>query len=192
VRLNLRTLLLIGVAVLVVGFVLANRLGGGTSTGGTATSATGGSTIGGQPNDVTGSSEPTTGKGQDHAGDDGTDDAPVMVEPTEQPDVQEAAAQFAAAWLNAYGQSAQQWRDGLTARMTDDLVTEMAMADPKTVPAGAKVGEVNTTVQGALLGADVTIVTDAAKPEPVGMLRLTLVEKDRSWLVTEIDWEAAK
>jgi hypothetical protein len=189
-KLRLRTLVLIVVLVVAAGFVVANRLGG-TSTGGTATAVTDSTSPSGP------AAEPEAGHtaddGHDHAGDDGTEDEPpVMVKPTEQPDVEEAAAQFAAAWLNAFGQSPQQWRDGLKPRMTDDLAVEMAEADPQSVPAAAKVGAVTATVQGSLNGADVKVVSDAAKPEEVGTLSLTLLDRGGRWLVSEIDWAAAK
>lgn len=192
-NMSLRTLLLILAGLVVVGFVVADRVGGGPSTGGTAMTVTDSDTLGAQPGTVDGSEPPHPEESHDHAGDDGSEDAPpVMVQPTRQPDVQESATQFAAAWLNAYGQSAQQWRDGLTPRMTADLVELMKNADPQSVPAGAKVGTVTATVQGSLMGADAQVVTDEAKPKTVGILRLTLLENDGRWLVTEIDWEAQK
>lgn len=132
----------------------------------------------------------STGRSAPADDDDGVggDPAPALV-PTDQPDVKEAATQFAAAWLNAHGQDENTWRTNLNGRITEELAAALADADPDTVPAGARAGTVTVTAQGSLLGADAPIVTADAKRTPLGTLHLTLVQRNHTWLVSEIDWD---
>lgn len=189
----------VGVAAL---FVLVLRFGPGQPTTSVPTRVDGGAAVttdvavGGPPSGPGQQATPgrsaassSTAPHDDEHG-DGTDDtAPVLVQPTSNPPVQEAATQFTAAWLNTYGQTAESWRASLTERVTDDLAADLAAADPGTVPAGAKTGPVDVTVQGSLYGADAPIVTNDAARKPLGTLHLTLVQRAGAWLVSEIDWE---
>lgn len=126
-------------------------------------------------------------------GDDGVaEDPPSIIKPTEKPDVREAATAFAASWLNTYPRvSPAAWRARLLDQMTSELAADMADADPASVPAGGKVGSpVQVKVDGSLHTAEVPVVTaGTAKPQPIGTLRLTLVNNTGTWLISEIDWE---
>lgn len=121
-------------------------------------------------------------------GDDGGDD-PVFAQPTTRPDVNQTAADFAAAWLNTYGQSADSWRENVIARVTDDVAADLAEADPHSVPRAAMTGNVTATRQGDLLGADVTVLTADTKRSKLGVLKLEIVEVDGRMLISSIDWE---
>lgn len=116
---------------------------------------------------------------------------PPRREPTENEAVEQAAASFAAAWLNTFGKTPQQWRDALTPRVTADLAEQLAIADPATVPTSAKVsGDLKVTTEGDLFNADVPIAaTDGTRK--IGDLNLTLVQRGGKYLVTEIDWTVA-
>ena len=123
------------------------------------------------------------------AGDDGTDDTgPVLVQPTSRPDVQRAAADFVAAWLNTYGQSAQSWRQSLLPRVTAGLAADLADADPASVPAAATTGQVTVNQQESLVTADATVLRDDTKRAKLGVLSLTLLNEHGTWLVSQIDW----
>jgi hypothetical protein len=115
------------------------------------------------------------------------------VDPTYSPATQEAAAQFAAVWLNKSGKTAAQWRAGLTELVTKAEAADLAYADPDSVPVGAKVGEpIPVAADGDLWRAGVPVVTVAAAPKPVGVLSLALVRSGGRWLVAEIDWQGAR
>lgn len=126
-------------------------------------------------------------------GDDGlVGTPPIMVQPTQQPDVRETAADFAAAWLNTYGQSAETWRATLVPRVTPDLAASLTTADPASVPAAGRVGNpIAVTAEGGLYNAAVPVVRAAgAAPGPAGTLRLTLIRgAGGRWVVSEIDWQ---
>lgn len=122
--------------------------------------------------------------------DDGGD--PILINPTTQPDVREAATAFTAAWLNTYGQTAEAWRAALTPRVTPDLAGELAYADPVSVPGNAKAGTpVAVTAEGDLFNAAVPVDDATTKGKTLGELRLTIVKRSGKWLVSEIDWKGA-
>ena len=137
------------------------------------------------------SSAPASPVEEEH--DDSTaDGSPLLVQPTKEPDAKEAATAFAAAWLNTSSRNADTWRAGLTDRITPVLAEELALADPKSVPAGCRTGEVVLSKQGSLVDAEAPVVTNEAKPKPVGTLILTLLQDGGRWVVSEIDWEPAR
>jgi len=195
-----RNVILIAVILIGLVAVIANKVGGTSRGTAAATSGRTGATgfTDGQvpfdPNATTDSSSPApTGSKTTSSGDDGTDDTPpVLVQPTTQPGVKETASAFAAAWLNTFGKNAETWRYGLNAYLTADEATALANADPESVPAGCRVGTVTVTQQGDLHGADVQVVTDETTPKAQGTLTLTMVQRNGSWLVSEIDWKAQR
>lgn len=187
-------------ALVAVVFIAVNRFGGSAPSGTAAqpqtvnspSSAAASAGIGTPP---PGSGTPASNIPADPDGDGAEDDEPpVMLTPTEKPDVKEAATAFAAAWLNTYRASPATWRAGLLDRVTPQLGADLAEADPASVPAGGRVGNpVKVIKEGVLLNAEVPVVTaGTSKPEPVGTLLLTLLEHDGTWLVSEIDWRDKK
>jgi hypothetical protein len=134
--------------------------------------------------------KPASSKPATNDGDDGADDdtAPVLVQPTTQADVKQAATEFVAAWLNTYGQTPQAWRQALLPRVTADLGTDLADADPGSVPAAAKAGPVTITSQGVLATADAVVLRDDATHTKLGVLHLTVVDEHGTHLISEIDW----
>ncbi len=204
-----RLVIVAAAATAFVGLLLVSRFGGGPASmfdapRTVATSGATGSTVevsAGPPassattaalaatTPAVAASAPPTGH---DGGDDGTGDGVPLVQPTTAPDAAEAATAFTAAWLNTANRSAATWRAGILDRVTDDLAAELADADPDTVPAAAKTGPVTLTKQGGLLGADAPIVTNEPDPQPVGTLKLTLLQRGGHWLISEIDWVPAR
>lgn len=195
-----RMLLLAVLALAAVVIIAINRFGGTSappgSTAGQQQSvdmpATSTTTAAGQAPAAGTSSTPAPSQPVDEHGDGAEDDEPpVMITPTDRPDVKESATAFAAAWLNTFRASPDTWRAGLLDRVTGELGADLADADPASVPAGGRVGNpVKVTAQGALLNAEVPVVTaGTTKPQPIGTLLLTLVDTDGAWLVSEIDWK---
>lgn len=194
--------ILLGLAVVVVLLVLIiNRFGRNdpagiaqtTTGGGNATAAAGDlpfTTVSSLPTAEPSSSSPTakphTSTAADNDGAAG--DPPVLVQPTNRPDVQQAAAEFTAAWLNTFGQSREAWRQGLLPRVTAELAAELADADPGTVPAGALAGKATVTQQESLVTADVDVLRDDAKHAKIGVLTLTMLKQHNAWLASQIDW----
>lgn len=130
-----------------------------------------------------------TGTAPDHDEDGGD---PILVDPTNQPDVREAATAFTAAWLNTYGKTAEAWRAALTPRVTPDLAGDLAYADPDSVPVAAQAGTpVAVSAEGDLFNATIPVTETTAKPKTLGELRLTIVKRGDRWLVSEIDWQGA-
>jgi hypothetical protein len=126
-------------------------------------------------------------------GDDGGDDPPIIASPADRPDVSEAAAAFAAAWLNTTGRSAAVWRAGLADRVTGDLAEDLSYADPQSVPAGGAVGSpVKVTAEGSLFNAAVPVVEAVPNGKAIGTLILTLLSNRGDWKVSEIDWKASR
>lgn len=134
---------------------------------------------------------PTVAATSEPPGEDGPAvDPPAGPQPTTNPEVQEAATAFTAAWLNTYGQTAENWRRALYPRVTPDLVQDLTLADPASVPTAGRVVDegVVVTVEGSLLNADAPIISGVTR-KPIGSLRLTLVAAGGGkWLVSEIDW----
>lgn len=201
----IRQLVLIGAFGAVILLLIANRIGrhDTAGAGGVPQIVTTSTTAGAGDVPVITASNPTasnptatspsrtpTNKATTPAdGDDGADDtAPVLVQPTDRPDVKQAATQFAAAWLNTYGQSPASWRQALLTRVTTDLGTDLADADPASVPSGAAVGLVTVGQQESLLSADADVLRTDTHAK-LGVLRLTLVDQHGTWLISEIDWE---
>jgi len=186
--------ILIAVAVVAVaGMLLVSRFSGGTSgVAIQAPAAPGNSSTEASP-DPSVPAAPSSGTPTTDEHDDGADDdAPILVTPTTKPDVREAGIQFAAAWLNTYGQNPASWRAGLTPRVTPDLAEDLAYADPESVPAGGRVADpVTVTAEGALFNVDAPVVTADTKAQPLGILNLTLLNAGGKWLVSEIDWQAS-
>ncbi|GAA2269508.1 hypothetical protein GCM10009853_023860 [Glycomyces scopariae] len=94
----------------------------------------------------------------------------------------ETAVEFAEAWLNPDGRSAQGWHDSIEPFLTSDSADAMEGVDPETVPAEEVVGEATTE------GLKVSVPLDT------GTLTLTMVEgsnpwTENGWLVSAIDWE---
>lgn len=126
--------------------------------------------------------------------DDGVVD-PGPSSPTPPPDVREAAAAFAAAWLNAYAQTPQQWHDALAKRVTDDLAGELAGVDPRgQVPVGRVDDKVDVAAVGSVWEATVPIVERRGGPK-LGVLTVLVVRDTNAtfrtgqWLIAELDWE---
>jgi hypothetical protein len=195
-RFSPRTIVLAAAVIVAIGLLIASRFAGGggaaevpyaaPASSGTAT------TPGTAGTSAAPAAGPTATRPAADDGDDGADVPPVLVQPTGQPGVQEAGTQFAAAWLNTYGQTAANWVAGLTPRVTPDLAGDLADADPASVPAGGKVsGKVLATADGSLYNVVAPVVTADAKAQPLGTLTLTMIHKGGTWLVSEIDWQAA-
>lgn len=191
-----RLVVLAGLAAGLAVLLIANRFAGSasdselpsqpavTATGAGSTAPAGASAA---PSPTT---KPTAATTDD--GDDGAEGTPILVEPTKKADVQEAGTQFAAAWLNTFGQSPENWRAGITSRATPDLAADLADADPASVPAGGRVaGTVGVTAEGSLYNVAAPVVTADNKKQPLGTLTLTMVNAGGKWLVSEIDWKAA-
>jgi hypothetical protein len=166
-----------------------------TATGGSSTTAAGDLPFTTDSSLPTAAPSPSSPAAAPHtsssaAGDnDGADDtAPVLVQPTSRPDVQQAAAEFTAAWLNTFGQSPEAWRQGLLPRVTAELAAELAGADPGSVPAGALAGKATVTQQESLVTADVDVLRDDTKHAKIGVLTLTMLKQHGTWMVSQIDW----
>jgi hypothetical protein len=123
--------------------------------------------------------------------DDGIGDAPATATPTTDPAATEAVTAFAAAWLNTYGRTDDQWRTGIVERVTADLAADLHDADPSTVPAGGRVGQVKMRLDGQLTVADVQVVTAGGPKQTLGTLHLSVVNRG-GWKISEIDWEGPR
>jgi hypothetical protein len=200
-RLTPRQLILIAAGVFVA-LLLFNRAGhsGAGSGAGDRPAAAASTTTDDGDVPITTSSLPATSSSSPAAprssatgdGDDGTDDTgPVLVQPTARPDVQRAAVEFVAAWLNTYGQSAESWREGLLPRVTAGLAADLADADPASVPAAAITGQVTVHQQESLVTADATVLSNDTKRTKLGIVSLTMLNEHGTWLVSQIDWTRA-
>jgi hypothetical protein len=129
------------------------------------------------------------------AGDDGDDDGTVdQAAPTAtiDPAAKEAVTAFTAAWLNTYKVTPDQWRAGILPRVTEDMAAALADADPATVPDGGRVGTVTMGLDSQLTVADVKVAAAAGPAATLGTLHLSVVDHNGTWLISEIDWAAAK
>lgn len=115
--------------------------------------------------------------------DDGSVAVPSAVSPVTSPGAatpQQVASEFATAWLRS-DLSAAAWRTALDAHATSRLASELADADPQTVPA--------TRVTGALaLTEHTSSWVEVAIPMDSGTLRLSLLARDGVWAVDTVDW----
>jgi hypothetical protein len=195
-----RVLVVATVAAAVVVVAVANRCGGPTGPGSAHPARTTIALTGPAGPAPAASDTPSTlrsaSTGAPSPVDDGTSaraDQPATI--TNGPaDPREAAAEFAATWLNTLGKTPEQWRTTLTSMITPQLADLLANADPATVPAG-RVGVVGrpTPAGDALVQVPVPVVTSggASSGAPVGTLTLTLTGASHRWLVSEIDWTPA-
>ncbi len=139
------------------------------------------------------------------------DDGANVPSPTAQPDpIRDAAVTFVAAWLNTWPQTAESWRANLTevdpfTRQPQWVTVELAATildpaapmDPETVPVGVMSPFVPPKVTLVADGiADVAILVvdqtmDRQHPTPLGTVTVTMVERGRRWLTSEIDWSPA-
>jgi hypothetical protein len=112
------------------------------------------------------------------------DPSPSLKQPASGQQALSVATSFAENWINK-NRSASSWRGSLQPLSTKTLTTELAGADPISVPAQRISGPATTEVH-AETSADVIFPTDAGK------LRLRLVfGAEGRWLVDGIDWERA-
>lgn len=139
------------------------------------------------------------------ADDDVTATAPS---PTAKPDpIREAGVTFVAAWLNTSG-TPTEWRAKLTVseigsfrpryvtpELKATILDPAAPMDPESVPVGTITRDsAAITVTSVADGiADVAVpvvnaVMDRQRPQPVGTVTVTMLERDGRWLVSEIDW----
>lgn len=137
------------------------------------------------------SSPAQTGQTTGDGGDDGVGD-PAPATATIDPAAKEAATAFTAAWLNTYNVNPEQWRAGVIPRVTADVADDLADADPETVPDGGRVGTVKMSLDSQLTVADVTVIAAAGPAATLGTVHLSVVKQDGTWLISEIDWAAAK
>ncbi|MFB9183004.1 hypothetical protein ACFFX1_33125 [Dactylosporangium sucinum] len=113
-----------------------------------------------------------------------------VVEPSAAPslskgaaDANTVAARFANAWLRKTGLTGEQWRAGLKADASTELMAELAETDPDDVPASTITGPVALEN----FGAD----TRARFPADGGTIVLGLQVINGRWQITSLDWEAA-
>lgn len=92
------------------------------------------------------------------------------------------ASDFATAWLNHRGVSAEEWHTALRPFTTEQMAGKLAGVDPSGVPAERRTGEPVLVPHTAGL-VEVTFPVDS------GRLRLELVAPDGRWLVDAVDWE---
>lgn len=130
-----------------------------------------------------------------HGNDGVADTAAPTINPTEQMQVRETAAAFAAVWLNAYGQTKEQWYAAVAKRVTDDQAAALADVDPRgQVPVGHVGDKVEPILEQSLWTAVVPILDRRGGTE-IGKLNLVVVRATNAtfraaqWLVSEIDWE---
>jgi hypothetical protein len=129
------------------------------------------------------SADPLSSLGDD--GVDGGDDlesvAPALSKGAA--DVSTVATRFAKAWLRKPGITGAQWRAGLNADASADLMSELADTDPSDVPTATITGPLALTN----MGQDAT----AKFPAEGGTIVLELQVIGGRWQVTSLDWEAA-
>lgn len=190
-----RQVMLAAVASVALVVLLISRFSGSSASdvtrpqpAGTATSTTAD-----QPTTVQPSAAPAEDEHGHEEGELTSEPPPIMINPTQQPDVKEAAISFTAAWLNTYGQTPEAWRASLTQRVTRELADELALADPATVPAVAKAGsDVKVTSEGSLFHAATPVIEVSPEAKLIGTLDLTVIRKDNRWVISEIDWQVAR
>lgn len=132
---------------------------------------------------------------EDHTDDGVADTVPPPINPTEQMQVREAAAAFAAVWLNAFGQSKEQWHTAVAKRVTEEQATALAGVEPRgQVPVGYVGDKVEPVLEGSLWTAIVPILdrrggTEIGKLSLVVVLATNATFREAQWLISEIDWE---
>jgi hypothetical protein len=190
-----RALAIIAGTVVFAGLLVASWFAGASTTG-HPSSPDGGSLRWSAPPalSATPSSVPTTaspgpvnpGSDQPAPGDPGEDPVEPTATQAAPADVIEAAASYAAAWLNVTGQPDAQWRANLEPKETAELKALMADADPSTVP----YGKVGSAITGRLTGerfAEVGVpIVDGSRL--LGTLSLDLLLEHGRWLVNSVDW----
>ncbi len=96
----------------------------------------------------------------------------------------EKAMEFAEAWVDTEGKSANGWFQGIQPYMTEEAAALMRGVDPVSVPA------VEVTGEAEVDGDEVRV------PMDTGTLVLPMIERsnawvEQGWLVAAIDWEPA-
>jgi hypothetical protein len=98
------------------------------------------------------------------------------------PQPETVALDFARAWVNHTGVSADQWRQALSRHATPQLMDRFRETDPAGVPADRIAGAVK-------LNARDNALIEATIPLDAGTLRLRLIGSGGRWLVDGVDWE---
>jgi hypothetical protein len=185
------TILILTTAVLTV---LCTRLVGCAATDTTTTTTT--TTTTAPPAATTAASAHAAAPPSTHlsptpaADDDGVDEPRPPLAPTPDPDVTEAAIQFAVAWLDTSNTNPRRWHARLKDRATPQLAALLADVDLETVPVG-KVGH-SSLYRAETIGDQVVQVAlpivGNTNPAQLGTVTFTLVHRSGVWLVSEIDW----
>lgn len=128
---------------------------------------------------------PTSADPYRSLGDDGVDEsaAPGPSLSKGAADVSTVATRFGKAWLRKPGISGEQWRAGLKADASADLMADLAETDPSDVPTAAITGTVQLENNGQSVVAKL--------PAEGGTIVLELQVAGGRWQVTSLDWEAA-
>jgi hypothetical protein len=102
----------------------------------------------------------------------------------------QAAVQFVAAWLNTTGKTPEQWRAGLSQKLTPAQVEQFADADPESVPPG----RIGTPIDADWGGDHLAVVSlpiieqaDRTNTHVLTTVVVTMVAGPHGWLVSAVD-----